>query len=131
MDLVSLEATSKIQLKMLAEEMQAVSKGLEKVQLEYNASESDGPVSEIFREVKDLPHFDLFLTYLNIKLVPFSGLHYLLCGLKLVISSPEILQKRYPGLLTVFSCACFMIVIWMCFSDSITSILLGHAQMRI
>uniref|UniRef100_A0A0E0AM72 Formin-like protein n=1 Tax=Oryza glumipatula TaxID=40148 RepID=A0A0E0AM72_9ORYZ len=50
MDLVSLEATSKIQLKMLAEEMQAVSKGLEKVQLEYNASESDGPVSEIFRE---------------------------------------------------------------------------------
>uniref|UniRef100_I1QBW4 Formin-like protein n=1 Tax=Oryza glaberrima TaxID=4538 RepID=I1QBW4_ORYGL len=50
MDLVSLEATSKIQLKMLAEEMQAVSKGLEKVQIEYNASESDGPVSEIFRE---------------------------------------------------------------------------------
>ncbi|KAG8079893.1 hypothetical protein GUJ93_ZPchr0007g4567 [Zizania palustris] len=49
-DLVSLEATSKIQLKMLAEEMQAVSKGLEKVQLEYDASERDGPVSEIFRE---------------------------------------------------------------------------------
>ncbi|SPT17112.1 unnamed protein product [Triticum aestivum] len=49
-DLVSLEATSKIQLKMLAEEMQAVSKGLEKVEHEFKASESDGPVSEIFRE---------------------------------------------------------------------------------
>lgn len=49
-DLVSLDAASKIQLKMLAEEMQAVSKGLEKVQLEYDASERDGPVSEIFRE---------------------------------------------------------------------------------
>ncbi|CAL5071936.1 unnamed protein product [Urochloa decumbens] len=48
--LVSLDAASKIQLKMLAEEMQAVSKGLEKVQLEYDASERDGPVSEIFRE---------------------------------------------------------------------------------
>ena len=41
-----------IQLKMLAEEMQAVSKGLEKVQLVYDASERDGPVSEIFREVR-------------------------------------------------------------------------------
>lgn len=49
-DLVSLEATSKIQLKMLAEEMQAVSKGLEKVEHEFKASESDGPVSEIFHE---------------------------------------------------------------------------------
>lgn len=37
---------------MLAEEMQAVSKGLEKVEHEFKASESDGPVSEIFREVK-------------------------------------------------------------------------------
>jgi len=37
---------------MLAEEMQAVSKGLEKVQLEYDASEKDGPVSEIFRKVR-------------------------------------------------------------------------------
>uniref|UniRef100_A0ACD5V123 Uncharacterized protein n=1 Tax=Avena sativa TaxID=4498 RepID=A0ACD5V123_AVESA len=50
-DLVSLEATSKIQLKMLAEEMQAVSKGLEKVEHEFKASESDGPVSEVFHEV--------------------------------------------------------------------------------
>jgi len=37
---------------MLAEEMQAVSKGLEKVQLEYDASERDGPVSEIFCKVR-------------------------------------------------------------------------------
>lgn len=37
---------------MLAEEMYAVSKGLEKVQMEYEASERDGPVSEIFREVR-------------------------------------------------------------------------------
>ncbi|XP_074579301.1 formin-like protein 5 [Curcuma longa] len=48
-DLISLEAASKIQLKSLAEEMQAIVKGLEKVGLELNASENDGPVSEIFR----------------------------------------------------------------------------------
>ncbi|KAJ8514006.1 hypothetical protein OPV22_004440 [Ensete ventricosum] len=47
-DLVSLEAASKIQLKSLAEEQQAIVKGLEKVELELTASESDGPVSEIF-----------------------------------------------------------------------------------
>lgn len=40
-----------IQLKSLAEEMQAIVKGLEKVELELNASEKDGPVSEIFRKV--------------------------------------------------------------------------------
>ncbi|XP_043695174.1 formin-like protein 18 [Telopea speciosissima] len=49
-DLVSLEASSKIQLKYLAEEMQAISKGLEKVEQELTASENDGPVSEIFRK---------------------------------------------------------------------------------
>lgn len=37
-----------IQLKYLAEEMQAVSKGLEKIQQELTASENDGPVSESF-----------------------------------------------------------------------------------
>ncbi|KAG1342023.1 putative formin-like protein 20 [Cocos nucifera] len=47
-DLISLEAASKIQLKSLAEEMQAIVKGLEKVELELNASENDGPVSEVF-----------------------------------------------------------------------------------
>lgn len=47
-DLVSLEAASKIQLKALAEEMQAISKGLEKVEQELTASENDGAISEIF-----------------------------------------------------------------------------------
>lgn len=37
-----------LQLKFLAEEMQAVSKGLEKIQQELTASENDGPVSESF-----------------------------------------------------------------------------------
>ncbi|VFQ82125.1 unnamed protein product [Cuscuta campestris] len=49
-DFVSLEAASKIQLKSLAEEMQAIIKGLEKVKQELTASENDGPVSEIFRK---------------------------------------------------------------------------------
>ncbi|KAM0828268.1 hypothetical protein ACQ4PT_067651 [Festuca glaucescens] len=49
-DLVSLEAASKLQLKALAEEQQAVVKGLEKVEQELTASESDGPVSDAFRK---------------------------------------------------------------------------------
>lgn len=49
-DLLSLEAATKIQLKSLAEEMQAITKGLEKVKQELAASENDGPVSEIFRK---------------------------------------------------------------------------------
>jgi hypothetical protein len=40
-----------IQLKSLAEEMQAINKGLEKVEQELSTSESDGPVSETFRKV--------------------------------------------------------------------------------
>ncbi|GAB4836784.1 hypothetical protein Ancab_001697 [Ancistrocladus abbreviatus] len=44
-DLANLEASTKIQLKFLAEEMQAISKGLEKVVQELTASENDGPVS--------------------------------------------------------------------------------------
>ncbi|KAI3971508.1 hypothetical protein MKW92_003080 [Papaver armeniacum] len=50
-DLGSLEASSKIQLKYLAEEMQAISKGLEKVEKELTACESDGPVSHSFRKI--------------------------------------------------------------------------------
>jgi len=42
---------NQIQLKTLAEEMQAVSKGLGKVEQELTASENDGPVSEGFRKV--------------------------------------------------------------------------------
>jgi hypothetical protein len=48
-DLVSLEAATKIQLKYLAEEMQAISKGLEKVVQEFTASETDGQISKHFR----------------------------------------------------------------------------------
>ena len=40
-----------IQLKSLAEEMQAIIKGLEKVKQELSASENDGPVSEGFHKV--------------------------------------------------------------------------------
>lgn len=50
-DLAHLEAGSKIQLKTLAEEMQAISKGLGKVEQELTASENDGPVSEGFRKI--------------------------------------------------------------------------------
>ncbi|KAL7111925.1 hypothetical protein ACP275_05G119900 [Erythranthe tilingii] len=50
-DLVHLESASKIQLKSLAEEMQAVSKGLEKVEQELAAAENDGAVSLGFRKV--------------------------------------------------------------------------------
>ncbi|CAL1358626.1 unnamed protein product [Linum trigynum] len=51
-DLVSLEAATKIQLKYLAEEMQAISKGLEKVLQELAASEkNDGTVSEYFCKI--------------------------------------------------------------------------------
>lgn len=53
-DLASLELAAKIQLKSLAEEMQAVNKGLEKVEQELTTSENDGPVSEIFcKTLKD------------------------------------------------------------------------------
>lgn len=47
-DLGSLEASTKVQLKYLAEEMQSISKGLEKVVQELTASENDGPVSDNF-----------------------------------------------------------------------------------
>lgn len=40
-----------IQLKFLAEEMQAISKGLEKVVQELALAENDGPVSENFCQV--------------------------------------------------------------------------------
>ncbi|KAL2249563.1 formin-like protein 13 isoform X2 [Sesamum indicum] len=49
-DLLSLEPASKIQLKFLAEEMQAINKGLEKVVQELSMSESDGAISDQFRK---------------------------------------------------------------------------------
>lgn len=47
-----------IQLKTLAEEMQAISKGLEKVEQELIISENDGPVSETFCKV--CKHINIF-----------------------------------------------------------------------
>ncbi|KAJ0437415.1 putative formin, FH2 domain-containing protein [Helianthus annuus] len=52
-DLVSLESATKIQLKSLAVEMQAILKGLEKVKQELGASANDGPVSEVFHKVNN------------------------------------------------------------------------------
>ncbi|CAH8312561.1 unnamed protein product [Eruca vesicaria subsp. sativa] len=49
-DLESLETASKIQLKSLAEEKEAIIKGLEILKQELTASESDVPVSEVFRK---------------------------------------------------------------------------------
>jgi hypothetical protein len=57
---------------MLAEEMQAVSKGLEKVEHEFKASESDGPVSEIFHEVTH-PHLN-FRFYSSVHIIWDSAL---------------------------------------------------------
>lgn len=53
---------------MVAEEMQAVSKGLEKVEQELSASESDGAVSLGFQKVKDLffpLSYDVHLFYIR------------------------------------------------------------------
>lgn len=49
--LMDTEILSQIQLKFLAEEMQAINKGLEKVMQELTMAESDGPVSDEFRKV--------------------------------------------------------------------------------
>ncbi|XP_071694438.1 formin-like protein 20 [Rutidosis leptorrhynchoides] len=49
-DLVSLEAATKIQLKILAEEMQALISGLRKVKQELDACANDGPISEGFHK---------------------------------------------------------------------------------
>uniref|UniRef100_A0A0D3ECB3 Formin-like protein n=1 Tax=Brassica oleracea var. oleracea TaxID=109376 RepID=A0A0D3ECB3_BRAOL len=50
-DLSSLEPSTKIQLKFLAEEMQAINKGLEKVVQELSLSENDGPISHNFNKI--------------------------------------------------------------------------------
>ncbi|PON92280.1 Formin, FH2 domain containing protein [Trema orientale] len=47
-DLGGLEPASKIQIKILVEEMQAISKGLERVIQELSAAANDGPISENF-----------------------------------------------------------------------------------
>ncbi|MED6122405.1 Formin-like protein 20 [Stylosanthes scabra] len=60
LDLISLEASTKIQLKMLAEEMQAIIKGLEKLKQELAASETDGPVSDVFRKGRNADALALY-----------------------------------------------------------------------
>ncbi|CAG7892303.1 unnamed protein product [Brassica rapa] len=50
-DFSSLEPATKIQLKFLAEEMQAINKGLEKIVQELSLSESDGPISHNFNKI--------------------------------------------------------------------------------
>ncbi|KAJ4875239.1 actin binding [Raphanus sativus] len=50
-DLSSLEPSTKVQLKFLAEEMQAINKGLEKVVQELSLSENDGPISHTFNKI--------------------------------------------------------------------------------
>ncbi|XP_021837284.2 formin-like protein 18 isoform X2 [Spinacia oleracea] len=57
-DFASIEPATKIQLNFLAEEMQAVNKGLEKVVQELSMSENDGPISDAFR--KNLKEFLCF-----------------------------------------------------------------------
>ncbi|XP_061355054.1 formin-like protein 18 [Gastrolobium bilobum] len=47
-DLANLEPAAKVQLKFVAEEMQGINKGLEKVEHELSNSENDGPISETF-----------------------------------------------------------------------------------
>ncbi|KAA3477611.1 formin-like protein 18 [Gossypium australe] len=69
-DISSLEPASKIQLKFLAEEMQAISKGLEKVLQELSSSENDGPVSEIFRE-----NLKEFLSFAEAKVRSLTSLY--------------------------------------------------------
>uniref|UniRef100_A0A803NB44 Formin-like protein n=1 Tax=Chenopodium quinoa TaxID=63459 RepID=A0A803NB44_CHEQI len=54
-DFASIESATKIQQNFLAEEMQAVNKGLEKVVQELSMSENDGPISDAFR--KNLKEF--------------------------------------------------------------------------
>lgn len=60
-----------IQLKFLAEEMQAISKGLEKVVQELSMSENDGAVSENFRKVSH-DYIILISVYRQILSLPLS-----------------------------------------------------------
>lgn len=61
-----------IQLKFLAEEMQAISKGLEKVVQELSLSESDGPVSEKFHMVISVHHLRGFYYFAQLDSGPDS-----------------------------------------------------------
>lgn len=50
----SMKLFGQIQLKSLAEEMQSVSKGLEKVEKELSESSNDGAIAASFQKVKEL-----------------------------------------------------------------------------
>lgn len=54
-DLANLEPASKIQLKELAEEMQAITKGLEKVEQELATAEKDPSETDILQETEFIP----------------------------------------------------------------------------
>ncbi|GMP35892.1 hypothetical protein CsSME_00008177 [Camellia sinensis var. sinensis] len=56
-------SNGQIQLKSLAEEMQDVSKGLEKVEHELTASENDGAISAGFQKVGDIGYSFFFLIF--------------------------------------------------------------------
>jgi len=65
-----------IQLKSLAEEMQAITKGLEKVKQELAGSENDGPVSEVFCKVFIFFFSFIFFIFLFQTLDVIKRLHH-------------------------------------------------------
>jgi hypothetical protein len=54
-------------LKLLAEEMQAINKGLEKVEQELAASVNDGAISVGFRKVRNILPFVYFSQLLDVE----------------------------------------------------------------
>lgn len=81
-DWLEIRLSLQIQLKSLAEEMQAIIKGLEKVKKELEASETDGPVSEIFRKVLWWLHF-LFFLIMMVVIFLFNCLSFMCLYLQL------------------------------------------------
>lgn len=108
-----------IQLKSMAEEQQAIVKGLEKVELELTASESDGPVSEIFCKV-----------YAPVLAQCFSSnlvfIFFLPKGLLLVPTGYEVFEFMSYQILTRCSIAfmaCILNLFCIFFSDKAKNIL--------
>lgn len=62
-DLGNLDAASKIQLKVLGEEMDEITKGLETVKTELNASENDGLGSQGFFRVRTCMHASTLISF--------------------------------------------------------------------
>ncbi|KAE8663438.1 Formin-like protein 17 [Hibiscus syriacus] len=81
-DLATLESATKVQLKCLADEMQAISKGLEKVIQELAASEKDGPVSATFcKTVKE------FLSFAEGEVKSLTALHTYVDAIKVTLDA--------------------------------------------